>query len=193
MFAKNLFRLIVALSLVLITLILWLPALAASGRVTKGDVEAALNSLETGSRAVFFTSNSAMAASIDGFQRGRIAPNSDGRHYCVEDWHLVQVAWAVGGETSFTYQDALADLSGITNSFRLDGIILPITQTPITRRVAPTFFKNEYGYAVGSFLSPSDLGIGAHILTFITTLPDESFQVDITFYIDGPGTGVCGQ
>ena len=193
MFVKKLFRLILVLSLALIPLVPWVHALADSAHVTKGDIEAALHSWETGSRAVFFTSNSMRAASIDGFQRGRIAPNSDGRHYCVEDWHLVQVAWAAGGDKSYTYQSALADLSGITNTFRLDDTTLPITQTPITRRVVSSFFENEYGYAVGSFLSPSDLSIGAHMLTFITTFPDESFEVDITFYIDAPGTGVCVQ
>ena len=185
MFGKKLFQLILALGVA--GLFPWSHVLAGSARVTQGDVQAALHSWNTGLRALRFTSSSVAAAPLDGLQRGRIVPVADGEHYCVDDWHLVHVAWITGGDKSFTYQNAVEDLSSIENTFILDGKTLALTQTPIVRRVGPTLSEEDYvnyGFSVGSIFSPDDLDVGAHHLTWIATLPDESFQVDITFYID---------
>lgn len=196
MFSKKLFRCVLMLGVALLIMVSGTHVMAGSGRVTRGDVEAALQSWNTGLRAIRFTSRSVAAASLDGLQRGRIVPAANGAHYCVEDWHVILIAWIAGGDQSYTYQDAVADLAPTETSFILDGETLSITETPIVRRVGPTLSEEDYvnyGFAVGSILSPADAGVGAHALTWLVTLPDESFRVDITFYMDPPDSGACAQ
>ena len=192
MIGKKLIYLVVALSMTLAGLFSWSHVLAGSDNVTRGDVQATLQSWNTGVRAVLFTSGSVAAAQLDGVQRGRIIPAADGRHYCVEDWHVVLLSWVTGGDEAFTYQDALADLSGISTAFILDGRTLSTTETPVVRRVVPSIGSIDFGYAVGSILSPDDLGIGEHTLTTVFTFPDGSTETfTITFYMDPPGAGAC--
>jgi hypothetical protein len=190
---KKLFRLMLTLGVALGTLLSGTGVVAASGNVTKGDVEAALQSWDTGFRAAFLIGGTLAAGPVEAFLRARIPPLPGGRHYCVDDWHLVQVAWVTGGDASFTRQDALLDLSGITNTFLLDGHTLPLQQTPVVRRVVPTFGDIDYGFSVGSILSPSDLAVGEHTLVWQVTFPDDAFQTEDTFYIDASGTGACVQ
>jgi hypothetical protein len=193
MFGKRLFSFVVALSIIWAALFSRSHVSAGSDNVARGDVEATLHSWNTGVRAVFFTSGSLAAAQLDGFQRGRIIPAADGRHYCVEDWHVVLLSWVTGGDETFNYQDALADLSGITTAFILDGRTLSSTETPIVRRVVPLFGDIvNYGYAVGSILSPVDLGIGPHALTTVFTFASGSTETfTITFFVDPSGSGAC--
>ena len=67
-------------------------------------------------------------------------------------------------------------------------------QTSIVRIVAAGFFENEFGYAVGSILSPEDLTVGEHTLTYVFTFPDGSSESNtITFFVDPPGSGACAQ
>ena len=195
MFGKKLFRLILILSLTLLVLASGTRVLAGSDRVTRGDVEATLHTWNTGLRALRFIGNAVAAAPLDGLQGGLIHPLlSDGAHYCVEDWHVVLSAWVTGGDDPFTYQDAVAELSGIQNAFILDGMMLPITETSIVRRVAAGFFENEFGYAFGSILSPADLEVGEHTLTYMVTFPEgDSEQTTITFFVDPAGSGACTQ
>jgi hypothetical protein len=190
MFGKKLFCFVVAVSLAFMFLASGTRVLAGSDRVTRGDVEATLHTWNTGLRALRFIGNATAAAPLEGFQQGLIHPLfSDGTHYCVEDWHVIMSAWVAGGEESFTPQDAVAELSGIESTFILDGMTLPITETPIVRRVAG---GNEFGYAFGSILSPSDLGVGEHTLTYMVAFPEgDADQVTITFYVDPSGSGAC--
>jgi hypothetical protein len=112
----------------------------------------------------------------------------------VEDWHVIMNAWVTGGDQSFTYQDASAELSGITNTFILDDVTLSIQETPIVRRVVPFIGDVDFGFAVGSILSPAELGIGEHTLTYVFTFPDGSSDGNtITFHVDPPGSGACAQ
>lgn len=193
MSAKKLFRLFFSFGLALLILVSGTHALASTGYVTKGDVEATLQSWDTGVRAVLFKSGAVAAAQLDGVQRGRIIPAANGAHYCVEDWHVILVAFVTGGGESFTYQDALVDLSGITTTFILDGRTLAMTETPVVRRVVPFLGEIDYGYAVGSILSPADISVGKHSLIFVATFPDDVVKFKSNIYMDAPGTGACAQ
>jgi len=194
MIGKNLFRFIMSLGLALLILISGTQVLAGSDRVTRGDVEGAFRSWNGGLRALRFISVVVAAAPTDGFQRGAIHPLlSDGKHYCSKDWHVVVAGWITGGDQSFTYRDAVANLSGIENAFILDGVTLSITQTSIVRRVAAGAFEEEYGYIVGSILSPSDLSVGEHTLTWLASFDGGPLEelTTITFYVDAAGTSAC--
>ena len=194
MFGKKLFYLVVALSMTLSTLFSWSHVLAGQDNVTRGDVQALLRTWNSGLRALRFIAGSLVAAPAEGFQRGLIhAFASDGNHYCVDDWHAIITAW-VTGDDSFTHQQAVAELASIENTFILDGVILTSTETSVVRRVVPSFFEDEYGIAVGSILSPNDLAVGEHTLTYVFTFPDGFSESNtITFFVDPPGTGACAQ
>ena len=194
MFGKRLFYFVLVLSIFLVTLFSGTRVSAGADRVTKGDVEAALRSWNTGLRAIFFISNSVAGAPLDAFQQARISPGSDGVHYCVEDWHFVHIAWITGGDESFTRDDAVAELAFIENTFILDGNVLTIERTPVVRRVVSLFFVVDYGISVGSILSPDDLSVGEHTLMFEFTFPDGFTETTaITFFVDAAGTGACLQ
>src|SRR5688572_11023004 len=66
-------------------------------------------------------------------ERARILPfgPSDGQHFCQGDWHVLGLAWLIGGDNSFTYQDAEAELSGVSSQFVVDGIELASDRTSI--------------------------------------------------------------
>ena len=195
MFGKKFFYIALALSTALAVLFSSTHVSAGSENVTKGDVQALFHTWNTGLRALQFIGNAVAAAPLEGLQRGLIQPFlSDGAHYCVEDWHVIMIAWVTGGDKSFKHQDAVADLSGITTTFILDGVTLSTTQTPIVRRVVPFIGDVDYGFAVGSIQSPEDLGVGEHILTAVFTFPDGfSESITITFFVDPSGSGVCVQ
>jgi hypothetical protein len=103
------------------------------------------------------------------------------------------LSWVAGGDPSFTYQDAVEILSGIEDIFLLDGMALPITQTSLVRRVAPGIFEEEYGFFVGSILAPSELGVGEHTLTWLSSFEGEPpvENATITFFVDPPGSEAC--
>lgn len=194
MVRKKLFRFLFTCSVVLLIVISGTRVLADSGRITRGDVEGAFRTWNGGLRALRFISGVVVAAPIEGFQHGAIHPLlSDGKHYCAEDWHVVLAGWITGGDQSFTYQDAVANLSGIEDTFILDGVMLSTTQTSIVLRVEAGAFEEEYGFIVGSILSPSDLSVGEHSLTWLVAFPGEpQFEVTtITFYVDPSDTGAC--
>lgn len=195
MFGKKLFLIIIAVSLAFLTLASGPRVLAGSDQVTRGDVQSMFRTWNTGLRALRFIGNAVAAAPLEGLQRGLIQPFlSDGVHYCAEDWHVVMNAWVTGGDKSFTHQDAVAELSGIANTFILDGVTLSTQQTPIVRRVVPFIGDVDFGFAVGSILSPAELGIGEHTLTYVFTFPDGSSDgTTITFYVDAAGSGACAQ
>ena len=194
MSGKNLFRLGFMLSLGLVIFLSGAPVRARSDRVTRGDVEAALHSWNTGLRALRTIAGNIAAAPVDGFERGAIHPFlSDGKHYCSEDWHVVLAGWLIGGDQSFSYQDAADSFAGIEDIFILDEVALSTKQTPLVRRVAPSIFEEEYSFFVGSILSPSDLSVGEHTLTWLSAFPGEplSENATIIFYVDPPGSEAC--
>ncbi len=56
-----------------------------------------------------------------------------GTHYCVDDWHVVRITFInpVDNVIFFTKDQAIADLEATTTTLTLDGVTLPLTQTPI--------------------------------------------------------------
>jgi hypothetical protein len=150
-----------------------------------------------GGWAILLHSPPAQGAPADANIRGEIRPLPfhDGRHYCVEDWHVILVAIYDGGDASFTHQDAEARLDPVTVSFTLDGVPLPTTRTVIKPFLAAELFGLERAYAFqeGRIMAPSDLSVGSHqLVSTIVFSPGEPPEVrEITFFVDAPGTGAC--
>jgi hypothetical protein len=165
-------------------------------RVTQGDAQALFEAFENGGWAILLHSPTAQGAPADVNIRGEIRPLAfnDGRHYCVEDWHVILLGIIVGGDASFTRQDAEALLNPVTVSFTLDGVPLPTTRTAIKPFLAAEQFELEKAYAFqeGRIMAPTDLSVGSHQLVATVSEPGLPTDVlEITFFVDASGTGVC--
>ena len=115
----KLFRVICCLFVLLLSLIVFAfvprsQASAASGLVTKGDVEAILHAgyPSTGCAPIF------QAHPVPGFEdctRAAIIPFNIGsvRHYCVDDWHIVRFIYFTGVDNVdiFTKKQAIDELN----------------------------------------------------------------------------------
>jgi hypothetical protein len=105
-------------------------ASAASDLVTKGDVEAILHA-----GSISFFHGATTGPSTEDFPRAAITPLSfhGGTHYCVDDWHVVRITFInpVDNVIFFTKDQAIANLEATTTTLTLDGVTLPLTQTPI--------------------------------------------------------------
>lgn len=193
---------VLLLSLVVFGLFHGFQASAASGRVTKGDVESILHTGGSANAgAILFHKNP-----VPGFEDARLAaitPLSftSGRHYCVDDWHVVRLATdnSVDNVFFFTKEQAIADLEATTTTITLDGVSLPLTQTPIVR-VSATVQQlfglpgPAWAFQTGSILSPTDLRVGDHTAGVVQTDPVfGTFTDSSTFTVDASGTGVCLQ
>lgn len=175
-------------------------ASAASGLVTKGEVEFILHTL-AGAGAQDLHVHP--AESGDDFPRAAITPVSsqNGAHYCVDDWHLVRIAdfSGVDNVVFFTKEQVIADLEATTITLTLDGVTLPVTQTPISKLNAADqqrfgFPGPAFAFQVGSILSPTALSVGDHTAGFVATDPVfGTFTDSSTFTVDASGTGVCLQ
>ena len=85
-------------------------------------------------------------------------------------------------------------MSGVVVSFTLDGAVLPTTRTAIKRFLAPELAGVQVAnyFNQGRIMSPADLSIGIHQLEATASDPSgQTFQDEITFFIDAPGTGAC--
>ena len=164
------------------SLLLALPAQAASTRITQGDAQQVFQGVGP--------------ADVLG-SRGAIRPHQgspwDGAHFCAEDWHVTLLTWTEGGDTSFTRSDAERIMSGIVVSFRLDGAVLQTTRTAIKPVLDPERFgvQKAYFFNQGRIMSPADLSVGQHELGVSITDPTGTFDDGITFFIDAAGTGAC--
>ena len=178
-----------------------LTAMAETGVVTRGDVQAVLEAMPTGATAVLFRASeiaAVSAAPVEG-TRGEIRPlpGWDGRRYCVDDWHVILVGWFAGGAKSFTRQDAAESLSGISMSFSLTGDgysgVLDTVRTPIKPLLAPEFFGWDvgYGFQEGRVMSPDELGVGEYTLTVLCEINGSSFPLTSQFYIDPSNSSTC--
>jgi hypothetical protein len=180
--------------LVAVPLLVGSPAGANSARITRGDVEAIFQATPNGGWAVLLHSPTGQGAPFDAQDRGAIRPLSfnDGKHYCAEDWHVILLAPVVTGDASFTRPEAEAILDSVVLSFTLDGAPLPTTRTTVRPFLNPE--PDDVGYAVqeGRIMAPSDLSVGGHQLAVTITEPGFPTEVlEITFFIDAPGTGAC--
>jgi hypothetical protein len=157
-------------------------------RISRGDAEAMLH------------------ARVTGGQHGRGAPvpdsqaiirpfSEDGRHYCVEDWHVLTAALAVDeandGVTSVGQAKALFEPTVMT--FALDGAPLETTRQPVKPFLGDSPAKG-YALVQGLVVAPGELAAGSHTLT-VTTENDPvvpGIQVYTSqFFIDATGTGAC--
>jgi hypothetical protein len=122
----------------------------------------------------------------------------DGRHFCVEDWHVILAAWADGGDATFDHQRAEQVIAPVTMSFTLDGQPLATTRTPIQRFVVPSALdpsvERAWYFQQGRIMSPTDLSVGQYELSFTlanTPNPADSGTQGITFFIDPAGSDAC--
>jgi len=190
--------LVVLLSLIVFAFVPGSQAFAASGRVTKGDVEAILHAV-TGGGGILFHEHP--VPGFDDYPRAAITPLSfhSGGHYCVDDWHVVRItiSQSVDNEYFFTKEQAIADLEATTVTLTLDGVALPLTRTPIRMLNAAEqkrlgFPGPTFAFQTGSILSPAALSVGDHTAGLVVTDPVfGSFQDSSTFTVDPSGTGVC--
>ena len=135
-------------------------------------------------------------APSDAQARGAIRPEpfNDGQHYCAEDWHVILLGIIIGGDASFKRAEAEAILNTVMLSFALDGVPLSTTRTTVKPFLNPEFLDEEKAYAFqeGRIMAPTDISVGSHQLVATVSEPGFPTEVlEITFFIDAPGTGVC--
>jgi hypothetical protein len=199
-FRKSLFLLV---SVVVVSLSGSPAALANSSRITRGDVEAVFNAFLTGGRTILFRGQAKVVegapADFVGSQ-GAIRPFGgtpfDGKHYCVDDWHVILIAQFDGGDKSYTRKDAIAYVSQVVVSFTLDGVPLAGDRTPIKRFLAPQGFglDEAYGFQAGRIMSPDELSVGAHALGVTVHDPVYGDYADgIQFFVDPSNSVTCSQ
>ena len=171
-----------------------------SDRVSRGQAEAVLNAGPSGGSAIRNRSGGVLrGAPADNEVRAAIRPYADskwdGRHFCAEDWHLLVAGWFVGGDRSFTHQQARAELDATMIQLVLDGVELNTQRTAIKRFVeVPEDLggaEEAYYFQQGVIMAPADLSVGSHTFAFTATFPGGSEGSQSTFVIDAPGTGVC--
>lgn len=192
--AARRWTLVAVVVLVVVSLLAGSPAGANSARITRGDAEAIFQATPNGGWAVLLHSPTGQGAPFDAQDRGAIRPLSfnDGKHYCAEDWHVILLAPVVGGDASFTRPEAEAILDSVMLSFTLDGAPLPTTRTTVKRFLNPEPDDVAYAVQEGRIMAPSDLSVGGHQLSVTITEPGFPTEVlEITFFIDAPGTGAC--
>jgi hypothetical protein len=181
---------------------------AATHRVTRGDAEAVLRAFGGAGRVIRRKGVAQFGNPADLELRATIRPFSDPnlpfnqRHYCVDDWHVIVVAFISGGSGNFSHQDAENELDPIAITFTLDGTPLGnTTRTPIHNFADPGPFAAQFGlvwdkgffFQEGRVMSPGQLAVGQHTLSFTAVSPLEQDQDSMTFFIDPTGQGACLQ
>lgn len=173
------------------------PRVAAAGtdRITQGDAEAVLNAANTGGSAIRLHNKMLYGAPADPYRQVSIRPYyENGRHYCVEDWHLI-VLGLIEPASSLAEAEAVFDLNVLT--FTLDDVVLtPTVRTPVKPYLNPEQLpfpgiEQAYWYQEGVIMAPSVLSVGSHMVSAVLTTPDQSFRLRSQFYVDAAGTGAC--
>jgi hypothetical protein len=169
---------------------------ASPVRVTQGDAQSILDAFGNGGWAVLLNSGQGVQADgpTDLEVRAAIRPLPfyAGRHYCVDDWHVLLLALFDGGDASYTYQDAVTVLGPISLDLKLDRRSLTTTRTSIKRFLNPQQFGFEeaYYWQQGTLVPPGGLTVGAHQLA--GTLSGGAHGTgNAKFYVDPSGTGAC--
>jgi hypothetical protein len=167
-------------------------------RVNRGQAEAVFQATPTGGQAIANHDFKGLGAPSDRDLRATIRPIAeegfDGRHYCAEDWHVIVLTDRAIGDQDFSRPDFEALTANDEIIFSLDGELLETSRTATRRLILPSMSEDERAWAFqeGVVLAPDQLGVGQHRLTAtVTTPPDPTFELAITFHIDAPGTGEC--
>jgi hypothetical protein len=155
------------------------PAGAWSDRITRSEAKAILRTFTPGE----------YQASIRPYEGSPY----DGAHFCALDWHVILSTYLVGGDASFSRDDAQAAVDAVSVSFVLDGRSLASQRTPLKAYPNPSEFGyvNAYYVQDGRVMAPADLAIGLHSLSMTLTEPAGTTTSTISFTIDAGGTGAC--
>lgn len=185
-----------------------LPALVAADasatplRVTRGDAEAVFQAAFNGGWADRLHAETIEGAPadflVDSLARITPAADRDGKHYCVLDWHVISVALVEGNRPgeAFTTEEIFDRLANRHVEFKVDGVLIETMRTPPKRTTNPMNrgFVEAFLVSEGQILEPDDLAVGQHVLTATGFRADNPPMAlpSVTFFIDAPGTGVCG-
>ena len=131
--------------------------------------------------------------------------------YCVEDWHVVALAYwegefvALGGQIVYTRDDVWDSLTSIEEQFYLDGELIDTVTMPIrpanttfAREDMEAFLEGEFGsdfelgniWSVqwGQVLAPDELSVGDHNLEVVLTYKSGTAEEEIVFQGGTPFT-----
>jgi hypothetical protein len=173
-------------------------------RVSRGNAQAVFQEGAGAGRLLRLRANVKFGTPGDLNIRASIRPFSgtdfDGHHYCAEDWHVILIAYFsddFGRNDSFTKQIAESELNPLVINFTLDGKALTDTERTEVKNVPNA--KESIGDGVtkayfiqqGRLMSPQELVVGEHTLSFTAVGPGLDDADSITFFIDAPGTGAC--
>lgn len=171
-------------------------ASASPPRVTRGDAESVFQAFNNGGWAIRLHPGVIEGPPAD-FQLdslARIAAGTNNRHYCALDWHVILVSTVEGNRPgeSLTNQEIWDNLEARQVTFLLDGAPLEVERTNPRRTTNPEFrgFYEAFYVNTGRVMAPDELAVGQHTLVAIGSL--QGVISRITFFIDAPGTGVCG-
>ena len=178
--------------------VLAVPANAAPHRVTYGEARAIFEAVGNAGLLIQRHSPVQIGAPQRSRLQAEIRPINfegfDGRHYCVEDWHVIVLSLIYVGDASYLRPDAQAEADTITTfNFTLDGAALGTSQTTLKPYEEPEIFGAERGwwFQTGRLMSPSDLSVGRHTIAILVEDAFGSFEDGISFFIDASGTGAC--
>jgi hypothetical protein len=163
---------------------------------SRGDVQADLEAFGNGGWAILNHSPSGSGAPADVDIRFEIRPLGfyRGSRYCVDDWHVILIAWFEGGDASFSRADAEALLNPVTLRFILDGTPLVTARGPIKPFLNPEPYGwiNAYYFQEGRVVSPAELSVGDHELRFDAYNAGRlDYRTKVRFIVDPVGTGAC--
>jgi len=172
---------------------------AGAASFTEGDAEAVFNAGFSGGWAVRLHSFVIEAAPAQNNKRIFPTQSFIGSHVCGTDWHLINLNASDGGDSTFTHDQAVADMASLVFNYALDGAPLASSVTAIKRMLNPAVFglgwTVAYWESGGVILPPDALSTGSHLVHLVIDnwfgpgLPlDEG---DVTFYVDSAGTGAC--
>lgn len=174
---------------------------ANSERITRGDVQAVFNAFINGGWAIMQNNGTGNGAPADEFgSRGAIRPFGgslfDGSHHCVDDWHVLLVAYWDGGTRSEKNQDIFDRIDQQVIDMYLDGEELDTERTPIKRFLNQNALDNYgfdkgFAFQTGKIMSPDELSVGMHTLKFEADGVFGPYESEIEFYIDDSNSPTC--
>jgi hypothetical protein len=179
-------RLLAAL-LAVALLVVGSPAASARTGITEGEAKAVLNAQLTGGLVVI--DHQIVVVGAPGQLDVRIHPFLPDAHYCVLDWHTIQLTIFVLEADYPSRQEAFEAISLSNTTFALDGVPLPAEELAIKR--VNGSFGPAFGQTTGLLSPPGSVAVGDHVLQ--TTVIDQGVTAvfEVGFTIDGPSTGAC--